>query len=41
MKNTEFYLTPKGRGEYCHEGVICKPKFNSNLSNCKIEVMRY
>ncbi len=28
------------RGECCHEGVICKPKFNSNLSGRELEVMR-
>lgn len=28
------------RGECCHEGVICKPKFNSSLSSREIEVMR-
>lgn len=29
------------RGECCHEGIICKPRFNSNLSTRELEVMRY
>lgn len=29
------------RGECCHEGVICRPKFNSQLSAREIEVMQY
>lgn len=29
------------RGECKMEGVVCKPKFNSNLSDREIEVMKY
>lgn len=29
------------RGECVDEGIVCKPKFNSNLSARELEVMRY